>query len=290
MLIPPIRRLYEDRDRLQAELRAERAALREERAQAKATLTEERERFTAQLHEQRTRLTAKLRDERARHRAKQPMGRLLGHMEQCGVDLVLDVGANAGQYASSLRSEGFRGEIISFEPLSAAFATLQRHCDEDDAWSCCNVALGNEDGEAQINISANSYSSSLLPVHDWTVAAEQAVAYVGQETVAVRRLDGLLDALTDAKRIFLKIDTQGFESRVIEGARAISGRIAMVQLELAWKPSYEGQAKLDEITDLMSSLGFEPVHIMPGWVDKAGILREIDVVFGRAAPGSQHAE
>jgi FkbM family methyltransferase len=211
------------------------------------------------------------------------MGRLLALLDRCGIDLVLDVGANEGQYARRLRREGFGGKIISFEPLNAAFATLQSRCDQDEAWSCHKLAVGAKDEQATINVSANSQSNSLLPVCDWTVETEPSVAYVGQETVAVRRLDGLVPELTEARRIFLKIDTQGFESRVIEGARSIVGRIAMLQLELAWQPGYEGQAALGEMVDRLRGLGFEPVLITPAWVDRAGVIREVDVVFIGAA-------
>lgn len=281
LLVPPIRRLHEDRARLCEECARLTAKLQEERTRLTAKLQEERAGLTAQLQEERARLTTQLREERTRHAAAQPMARLLQQMEACGIDLVLDVGANKGQFAQSLRSGGFRGEIVSFEPLSIAFAVLQRHCDEDDAWSCINAALGDADGEAEINISANSYSSSLLPVRDWTVAAEPGIAYVAQEPVSVRRLDGLLGELPRAKRIFLKVDTQGFDHPVIEGATGILDRIVLVQTELAWTPAYDGQAELGEMLALMSGLGFEPVHIMPGWVDKTGFLREVDVVFAR---------
>ena len=108
LLIPPIRRLYEDRNRLALALAAQ-----------------------------------------------QPMQKLFAHTQRCRVDLALDVGANEGQFASQLRGGGFRGKIISFEPLSAAFAALRRKCDRDADWSCHKLAIGDTDGEAIINISAN---------------------------------------------------------------------------------------------------------------------------------------
>jgi len=97
LLIPPLRRLHEDRNRL------------------KAQLGEQRERLTAKLHAERTQAATRLDKERARY---SPMRRLLEHMKRYGVDVVLDVGANVGQYGRSLRKDGFRGEILSFEPLS----------------------------------------------------------------------------------------------------------------------------------------------------------------------------
>ena len=225
------------------------------------------------LHEDRDRLALALS-------AQQPIQKLLAHIRPRLIDLVLDVGANEGQFACRLRDEGFLGKIISFEPLTATFAALRGKCDKDPDWSCHNVAIGDSDGAATINISANLVSSSLLPVCKRTTEIELSVAYVDQEKVAVRRLDSILPQLTDAERIFLKIDTQGFERHVVEGARAIFDRIAMVQMELAWTPSYEGQAEIGEMVDLMRGLGFEPALVAPAWTDAAtGLMPEIDVVF-----------
>lgn len=281
LLFPPIRRLQEDRARLIAELRemsSRLAGSQKECAQLRAALDEER---TAS-HEVRSALV-KLQAESARLHSR-PIQLVLEQMQRCGIDLVVDVGGNKGQYVEGLRREGFRGEIVSFEPLSDAFATLQGKCEQVDNWSCHKIAIGDADGEATINISENSHSSSLLPVCDWTLEAEPSIAYVGQEVVAVRRLDGLVRELGDARHIFLKSDTQGFESRVIEGARAIFDRVAMVQMELAWKPTYEGQAELVEMVTLMKELGFEPTLTTPAWVDGNGVVREVDVVFTRVAP------
>src|SRR5262245_27620242 len=85
-------------------------------------------------------------------------------MKNRGIGLVLDVGANRGQFGKLLRQLGFRGRIVSFEPLKDAFATLRRLTANDPLWECHNLALGDSDRTASINISANSYSSSFLPV------------------------------------------------------------------------------------------------------------------------------
>jgi hypothetical protein len=128
LLIPPIRRLYEERARLlQARLHEERtrftAKLREERTLA-AQVHEER----TQLRDQRTRLTAQLHEERAWHRAQQPMGWLLALLDQCGIDLVLDVGANEGQYVGRIAmlqlelawQPGYEGQAELGEMLEAS--------------------------------------------------------------------------------------------------------------------------------------------------------------------------
>jgi len=262
LLLPPLKRLDQQRKRLR----------------------QERDRLKTQLGEVQSELSA-MSQENSRLR-EQPSApgqtlRLLAYMDRYGVELVLDVGANTGQFAESLRQVGFGGMIVSFEPQSGAFKALQVKCNRDDSWFCHRLALGDTDGQAMINISENSVSSSLLPVCKWTVEAERSIAYRDQEAVLVRRLDAVVPELTDAKSIFLKVDAQGFESRVIEGARTIIDRFAMVQLEVAWTPSYEGQAELGVMVGLMNGLGFQPIQVDPAWTDSAGIIREIDVVFAR---------
>ncbi|HSS12541.1 MAG TPA: FkbM family methyltransferase [Rhizomicrobium sp.] len=258
LLCPPLRRLCEERDHLQ----------------------EERDRY----REKRDRL----RDERDRILAQwraQPILAILSQMTQQRVDLVLEVGANKGAFAQSLRSAGYTGQIISIEPLSAAFAVLQDKCAQDGNWDCHKLAIGEADAETTINVSANSYSSSLLPVRARTLEIEPRIGYVAEETVVLRRLDSLLPKVTEAQRIFLKIDAQGSEGKVIEGGRSIFDRIAMVQMELAWTPSYEGQAEMGEMVDVMRELGLEPGSVAPSWTDKAtGLMPEIDVTFFRPPP------
>ena len=258
-----------ERDRLQEE----HDRLRDERDRLQA----ERDHF----RQERDRLVAQWK--------AQPILKTLAQMTRQRVDLVLEIGANKGQYAQSLRSAGYTGKIISIEPLRAAFAALQDKCAQDPDWDCHNLAIGDADAETAINVSANSYSSSLLPVRARTLEIEPRIGYVAQETVILRRLDSLLPTLTDAQRIFLKIDAQGSEGNIVEGGRAVFDRVAMVQMELAWTPSYEGQAEMGHTVDTMRELSLEPGSVAPSWTDRAtGLMPEIDVTFFRVPPRGAH--
>src|SRR5262245_26822768 len=128
----------------------------------------------------------RLFEECNRLRATEQRLKLSAELARQGVELVLDVGANTGQFARSLRTDGYAGKIISFEPLSAAFAVLQHKCAQDRDWECHNLAIGDAEGSATINVSANSLSSSLLPVRARTLEIEPRIAYVAQETVVLR--------------------------------------------------------------------------------------------------------
>jgi FkbM family methyltransferase len=157
------------------------------------------------------------------------------------IDLVLDVGANVGQYAKSLRDLGYSGRIVSFEPLSSAYSQLKTASKKDLLWEIApQTAIGNQEGEIIINIAGNSYSSSALPMLDAHLESAPESAYSGSETVKLSRLDTLAKDYikSETKSIFLKIDVQGLEKQVLEGATAILPLVKGIKLELSLVPLY----------------------------------------------------
>lgn len=211
--------------------------------------------------------------------------RLLAH---CGIDLVLDVGANEGQFAIELRRGGYRGRIVSFEPLSSAFARLAARAARDPAWSTMNLALSDADGTAIINVSGNSVSSSLLAMLPTHGESAPESAYVGQEAIETRRLDGLFMRLAGpAAHVYLKIDTQGSELRVLEGAGAALGNIELLEIELSLVPLYEGGPLMPQMLAWLAQRGYGLVGLEAGFSDpRSGRLLQVDGIFSRG-PGAQ---
>ena len=142
MMMPAIRRVHEERERLRARLQEERELSRKRKASNDAKLLK-----LTQQTERLLQLKKSLSDQLLK---QDPATKLVELMSRRSVDLVLDVGANTGQFVRKLRRAGYDGEIFSFEPLSAAFATLQHECSIDDAWTCHNLAIGDTDGDASI--------------------------------------------------------------------------------------------------------------------------------------------
>ena len=205
-----------------------------------------------------------------------------------GIDVILDVGANAGQFALSLReSMGYRGEIVSFEPLPDAFAYLRRLADQDPAWQARNVALGEADGELKLNVSMNRVSSSFLAIRETSTAVEPQSAYESECVVKVRSLDSLLPELGVVKadsRVMLKLDTQGFESRVIAGAKESLSRMRLVQMEMSLVRLYDDEVLFLDMCNLMRKLGFDLIALDPGFADVAtGRLLQVDGLFTKSA-------
>jgi FkbM family methyltransferase len=206
--------------------------------------------------------------------------RLLDHR---GIDTVLDVGANVGQYAQALRTHGYTRRIISFEPLSDAFVQLSARVQMDRNWECIQSAIGDREGEVEINVAQNSFSSSILPMCDIHLASAPDSAYQRRERVSLHRLDSFESKWPSAShRLFLKIDVQGFERQVFEGAPRTLAQAVGLEVELSLVPLYRGQALALEIVELVSRAGLKLVSLEPGFAEpRTGELLQVDGIFVR---------
>jgi len=201
------------------------------------------------------------------------------------INAILDVGANTGQYGDRLRRLGYRGKIVSFEPLSSAFAELDKRAAGDGNWFAERCALGDCDGSSSINIAGNSTSSSLLGMLPRHVQAAPWSAYVGSEEIVVHKLDSLFDRhLSPSDRAFLKIDTQGFTSKVLAGAEHSLGRIKGLEVELSTVPLYEGEPLIHDVLSSLYKQGFALFYLEPEVLDdKLGQQLQLNGLFHRIA-------
>lgn len=213
------------------------------------------------------------------------LAHLLNHQ---GVDLVFDIGANLGQYASTLRRAGYVGGIVSVEPVSNAHDALLSAASSDANWQVApRLAVGPFEGEVTIHVSNRSDMSSVLPMREETLMALPKSYYVGKEQVEQVTLDALFDRYGQgAKRPFIKIDTQGYEGRILESGTGALAAVHGLQLEMSLVPLYEGEANCLDILRRVRELGFEPHLFLPGYFSKRlGRQLQVDGVFFRAAEG-----
>jgi FkbM family methyltransferase len=202
------------------------------------------------------------------------------------INLILDVGANVGQFVEEIRELGYRERIISYEPQLSAHALLLASAAKDPNWTIADrTALGAAQGTLTMHNSRNSVSSSLLPMLDSHSDAEPEAGYIDTEEVPVNRLDDIC-VLLPADRVLLKIDVQGFERPVLEGAQRILGRCHAVIVEMSLIPLYEGQTLAWELWDLLGKAGFEAWSFEPGFRSpQSGRMLQMDGLFIRRTQG-----
>ena len=197
------------------------------------------------------------------------------------INVIIDVGANIGQYAKTVRNAGFDGRIISIEPLSSAYQTLKSNSNLDSKWEALNYGLGDYDGEAIINISANSESSSFLDMLPAHIKHRPESKFISKEKVNIKKIDSIYnDFYNDSERVFLKIDAQGYEYNIIEGAKKSLNNIIGLQIEISIEPLYKGDKLICEMINYLENKGFKLMSIEPGAIDNtSGQMFQIDGIF-----------
>jgi FkbM family methyltransferase len=195
------------------------------------------------------------------------------------IDVVLDVGANDGDYGREIRDRGYKGLIVSFEPNPIVFERLQAAIANDPKWQAFPLAIGEEDGEAVLSIAENDAMSSIKGLTEFghgTGARSIATA-----KVKIARLDTFLaDNPQLMKNIYLKIDTQGFEMEVLRSAGEMLVHVAAVQAEIALIHTYEDELDWLEILLWMRNKKFEVATAICNSAVGAQV-REFDFVFIR---------
>jgi FkbM family methyltransferase len=199
---------------------------------------------------------------------------------------VIDIGANRGQYGHLLRRLGFRGRIISFEPVRQCFDDLSELAKRDGNWEVHRLALGDLDGELEMNVTTDDVFSSLLQpnsVGRQMFPTESSVTK--NERVPVRRLEPLLPGLVPRdhwSRTHLKSDAQGSEPAILRGLGDTLSAMLSLQIEVSLIGIYESQTDYQDVLRPLHDRGYRLTGFFPVSRDSSLGIVEADVLLRRA--------
>lgn len=186
------------------------------------------------------------------------------------INLVLDIGANSGQYALSLRRFGYKKKIISFEPGLDAYLKLIKNAKNDTKWNIYEkVGLGNKRNKIKLNISKNSVSSSYKNIKKLHLINQPNSKYIKTEQTKIIKLDDVFSKFYKKnENIMLKIDTQGYEWEVLQGSKKSLRKINAIQLELSFEDLYQDQNNWLNILKFLENNNFRVFKIIDGFKNK----------------------
>jgi FkbM family methyltransferase len=167
--------------------------------------------------------------------------------------LVVDVGANEGQFAKALRRLSPQARVIAFEPEPATAARLRSVFESDPLVSVRETAVGASGGTASLHVTRNTVFASVL-----TPGARLPLEYSsGAESITTVDVEmTTLDDAIDGDVALLKIDVQGAEMDVLKGAARTLARTDIVLAELNFVRLYEGEAAFGAVHNLLGEAGF----------------------------------
>ena len=198
------------------------------------------------------------------------------------ITYILDIGANTGQFGKEIRLNKYNGYILSFEPLSDAYKTLEKHTAADKNWDVYErCALGKDNGPGNINVSANSVSSSFLNMNETHLTAAPDSEFIRTEEVKILKLSSIISELNlDNENVFLKIDTQGTELDIIQDLGALIKRFNVVMVEGSLVPLYHNQHTWIDIKNAIEKQNYTLWSLIPGFTDNSsGQSLQVDMVF-----------
>lgn len=203
-------------------------------------------------------------------------------LETHGVDLVIDVGANEGQFGERMR-QLYAGDIVSFEPVTSAFAKLAEAARSDPRWTVHRLALGSADSVATIHVANDTKFSSFLAANDFSRQQFRRSAVASAEEVPVKRLCDVLEPLlrSGRRRIFLKLDTQGFDLEVFKGFGDYAAHVVLLQSEVSLINIYDGMPHWTESIDAYERAGLYVAGMFPVTRDPGGRVIEYDCLLVR---------
>ena len=217
-------------------------------------------------------------------KARDDHDRLVQILDHLNIDMVVDVGANAGQYASLLRDHGYKRHILSIEPIPYLNTELQGRSAGDKNWSVMEpMAIGDVAGMASLSISKESDMSSLLPQSEFLKNISPSSAIDEHIDVNICRLDELEPLCSaSSSRMFVKLDIQGHEPAAIEGAEGLKDQIIGFQIEMALVPVYQGERDYRWMIEQMAELGYDLHLVLPGFFErKLARQLQFDGIFVR---------
>jgi FkbM family methyltransferase len=209
--------------------------------------------------------------------------RIVRHNTLKSCEFVVDVGANSGQWISSLRKNGFKGPALCVEPSKKIFDQLTQNLSGSNT-VFANVAIGNFNGFANLNVASNQgLSSSLLEMDAFHKRGNPRIGVTHKEKVTVCKLSSLLNTINSTK-IYLKIDTQGYELEVLKSINPTNyKKIKAIELELNLVNTYKGATMIEEIMTVLRKNQFHPIRLENGFGMKGiGQILQMDGIFIRS--------
>jgi FkbM family methyltransferase len=197
-----------------------------------------------------------------------------------GIDTVLDIGANTGQFTKTISSLLPNANIYSFEPLPDCFDKLNEFASKYSNIKAFNTGVGDRSGVMRFERNDASPSSSFLTMTD---IHKEAFPYTEKSStveVKISKLDDMCENIDLGMSLFVKIDVQGYEDKVLKGGEKTVKKAKLVIVETSFVPLYESQPLFDDIYKTFSEWGFVCIGMIDQLSDpRTGQILQGDAIF-----------
>lgn len=176
-------------------------------------------------------------------------------LHRLGIETVIDVGANEGQFIGVITQTIAPKRIYAFEPILACYQRLREHT-KNLPVTAFQVGLSDYNGSSEINISQNLVSSSILEIDNLHTTLYPESKYTKTETIKIARMDDVMKSEPILGGLLIKIDVQGYEEKVLKGGRETVMRASAVIIESSFRQLYQEQWLFHQVYAFFADAGF----------------------------------
>jgi FkbM family methyltransferase len=195
-------------------------------------------------------------------------------------ECIIDIGANRGQFAEKLRAIGYKGRILSFEPVPEFFRELEGRAANDQFWEVYNCGLSSRSQAAEMSVYSDGSLSSLSEMNEFGASLlGQYAETKSRVSVTLKELDDWAPDFAGVSSIFIKLDTQGHDLEVLKGGTTILDRTTVVLSELSHQAIYREQGSGEDVVKFLQERGFSIERSFPVATDVGLRLVESDQFF-----------
>ncbi len=202
---------------------------------------------------------------------------LLELLKPSEINVIYDIGANVGTWTLLAKSIFPQAEVHAFEPLqqhSVAFRATTRSLSNVHLHQ---IALGDCDGHAEMNVMSFSDASSILHMQP-EISEKHGIKAESIEKVPLERLDGFIERKNLPNPDIIKLDIQGYELVALTGAKAALNCSKAVITEVSFCNFYSGQADFHKLVSFLADHGFS-ISAFGHGIGVAKELTQADVLF-----------
>jgi FkbM family methyltransferase len=193
--------------------------------------------------------------------------------------IIVDIGANKGQFALSCREWSTNAKVISFEPLANPAKIFRALFASDANVHLNEVAIGPKIQRSIIHVSAHEDSSSLLPIGPNQIAVYPGTQEKEVVEIDVAPLSSYLMPEDIKSPAMLKLDVQGFEMDALKGCESMIEKFDFIYCECSFIELYSGQKLAYEVIEWLHQRQFNFVGVFNTSYDRKGQAIQADFLF-----------
>lgn len=202
-------------------------------------------------------------------------------LRQADFRMIVDIGANRGQFALAARQWAPRARVISFEPLPGPALVFSSVFAGDDRVVLHESAIGPLPERREMHISARDDSSSLLPISRLQSQIFPGTAEISTIEVSVAPLEAFMRPDDVRAPAMLKLDVQGFEYEALSGCASLLSLFDFIYCECSFMELYSGQKPAGEVIEWLSDRSFALRGVFNPAYDRRGDAIQADFLFVR---------